>query len=165
MFSCNSFLKNINDTDSFIPLKRYGDSSAPALREQCYRALANSVEPLLVLGKNPEAARRIRQVLAQAKPADQASAIMPFLLWLADPQTPMQTVRKAIRALSPEVKLNWIFNSFRPVVAALPEPRKAQAQCFLAFFEKHHDREKLNAFLNEQVKKERLENQRKNKAK
>jgi hypothetical protein len=72
---------------------------------------------------------------------------MPFLLWLAQPQTPVQNVRDAISALSPEVEFTWSFNEIRPFVTQLPEPRKTQAQCLIAFFETHRDGKALDGCL------------------
>jgi hypothetical protein len=120
-------------------LARYGNSPEPALQKQCFHALQNSVEPLLVLG--------IRQVQKQITASDGESAIMAFLLWLAEPQTPEQTVRETIRALPPNAQFDWTFNGIRPFILNLPVPRKARAQCFLAFFEQHHDAGKLDVCL------------------
>jgi tetratricopeptide (TPR) repeat protein len=128
-------------------LARCGNSPGPALQAECFRALKNSVEPLLVLEKPSDAAQKIRQVQAQLAADDGESAIMAFLLWLAKPQTSEQTVRKAIRALPPDAQFDWTFNGIRPFVLALPAPRKAQGQCFLDFFEQHHDAEKLDVCL------------------
>jgi hypothetical protein len=99
------------------------------------------------LGKSREAAQRIRQVQEELTAADWDSAIMAFLLWLAEPQTPEQTMREAIRALPPDVQFDWIFDGIRPFILNLPEPRKARAQCFLAFFERHRDVGKLDVCL------------------
>jgi hypothetical protein len=130
-----------------LVLVRYGNSLEPALQAQCLDALADSVEPLLVLEKNRDAAQRIRQVQAQLVAADAENAIMAFLLWFAEPQTSEQTVREAIRALPPDAQFYGAFNGIRPLVLALPAPRKAQGQCFLDFFEQHHDAGKLDVCL------------------
>jgi tetratricopeptide (TPR) repeat protein len=133
---------------SNLVLERYGNSPEPRLQKVCSRALQNSVEPLLVLGKLRDAAQRIRQVQEQIVTADDGdSAIMAFLLWLAEPQTPEQTVREAICALPPNVQFGWRFGGLRPFILHLPAPRKARAQCFLAFFEQHHDAGKLDVCL------------------
>jgi hypothetical protein len=45
------------------------------------------------------------------------------------------------------VAFDWRFNEIRPFAAQLPQPRQTQAQCFIAFFEEHHDSEELDACL------------------
>jgi tetratricopeptide (TPR) repeat protein len=129
-------------------LARCRNSPEPALQAECDSALRNSVGPLLVLGKTREAAQSIRQVQAQLAADDRDSAIMAFLLWLAEPQTSEQTVRKTIRALPPDVQSGWTFDGIHSFILNLPAPRKAQGQCFLDFFEQHHDAEKLDVCLN-----------------
>jgi tetratricopeptide (TPR) repeat protein len=128
-------------------LARCSNSPEPALQEACSDALQDSVEPLLVLGKAREAAQRIRQVQGKLAAADGKNAIMAFLLWLAEAQMPAKTVREVIRALPPDAQFGWTFDGIRPFTLALPAPRQAQAQCFLAFFEQHHDVGKLDACL------------------
>jgi hypothetical protein len=130
-------------------LARCDDSPEPVLQAQCSRALENSVEPLLALGKTRDAVQRIRQVQGQLAATDGKSAIMAFLLWLAEPQTSEQAMREAIRALPPDVQFGWTFDGIRPFVLNLPAPRKAQGQCFLDFFEQHHDAGKLDVCLNQ----------------
>ena len=120
-------------------LARYSQSENPTIQVQCQMALANTVEPLLVWGRNAEAIPRIHQVLERTDANKQEYAIMPFLLWLAEADTTPQAVLAAIRALSPEVAFTWGWGDIRPLVDKLPEPRKTQAECFIAFFEQHHD--------------------------
>jgi hypothetical protein len=86
-------------------------------------------------------------VQGQLAADDGKNAIMAFLLWLAEPQTSEQTVREAIRALPPDAQFEWTFNGIRPFVLNLPAPHKTQGQCFLDFFEQHHDAEKLDVCL------------------
>jgi hypothetical protein len=68
--------------------RRFGQDESPAIRDKLLSVRKNSVEALLILGRHDDAVRTIRQVLAQVDASDQASAIMPFLLWLTQPQTP-----------------------------------------------------------------------------
>jgi tetratricopeptide (TPR) repeat protein len=128
-------------------LARCGNFPPPVLQKQCFYALEASVAPLLALGKPRDAAQRIRQVQKQLSTTDGDRAIMTFLLWLAEAQTPEQTVREAIRALPSDVQFGWTFDSIRPFVLDFPAPRKARAQCFFAFFEQHRDAGKLDACL------------------
>ncbi|MEZ5449208.1 MAG: hypothetical protein R3E89_09485 [Thiolinea sp.] len=121
-------------------LARYSHLENPAIQEQCQSALANTIEPLLVWDRKAEAIPRIHQVLERTDNTDQQYAIMPFLLWLAEAGATPQAVLAAIRALAPEVKFtSWDWSDIRPLVDQLPEPRKTQAECFIAFFGQHHD--------------------------
>ena len=72
---------------------------------------------------------------------------MHFLLWLAAADTTRDDVLAAIHALSPEVEFSWGWDDIRPLVDKLPEPRKTQAECFIAFFELHHDIAQLESCL------------------
>ncbi|MDR0717399.1 MAG: tetratricopeptide repeat protein [Azoarcus sp.] len=127
--------------------RRFGQDASPDARKVIAMAQGNLAEALLVHGRHAEAAQKIRQVRQKVDASDEISAIMPFLLWLAEPQTPLREVRDAIAALSPNVKLSWNFDDVRPLATQLPEPRKTEAQCFIAFFETHHDGGKLDACL------------------
>lgn len=120
-------------------LARYGSSDNSEIQEQCLKAQLNTVEILLVEGSNTEAVQRIRQVLRRRDTTNQVYAIMPFLLWLANTNTTPPDVLAAIRALCSEVQFTWVGDDIRPLVDKLPEPRKTQAECFITFFEKHHD--------------------------
>jgi tetratricopeptide (TPR) repeat protein len=128
-------------------LVRYSQSENPAVQEQCQSALANMIEPLLVWGRNVEAIQCIQQVLARTDATNQEFAIMHFLLWLAEDDTTLDDVLAAIRALSPDVEFAWGWDEIRPLVDKLPEPRKTQAECFIAFFEQHHDLAQLESCL------------------
>jgi hypothetical protein len=85
--------------------------------------------------------------MAELDASNPTRAILSFLLWLAEPQTPLQDVRKAVAALPPGVEFTWSFNEIRPFIAQLPEPRKTRAQCFITFFETHHDGDRLDTCL------------------
>lgn len=120
-------------------LARYSQSGNPAIRKLCQSAEANIAELLLVSGGNTEAIPKIRQVLERVDATNQEFAIMHFLLWLAGTDSSVSIVLTAIRALSSEVQFTWGGDDIRPLVDKLPEPRKTQAECFITFFEKHHD--------------------------
>ena len=142
----------LNNPDGAVALfdevmQRYGDSRDQAVQAKCLSALSNSAELLLTLGRYEAAIERMRQVLARVGPADQKSAIMPFLLWLAEADTTLADVLAAISALEPEVQFTWGFDEVRPMIDELPEPRRAQARCLVAFFEQHHDMARLKACL------------------
>jgi tetratricopeptide (TPR) repeat protein len=116
----------------------------------------HSAQILLALEKRVEAEQKIQhaikhvelmRTLRKIEMPRAGDAILLFLLWLVDPKTPLQEVRDAIAALSPDVEYTQRFDRIRPFVAQLPQPRQTQAQCFIAFFEEHHDSEELDACL------------------
>jgi formylglycine-generating enzyme required for sulfatase activity len=109
--------------------------------DTCFDAKQDSIEPLILLGRQAEASARIREIAQQPPKGYRHLAELSFLLWLGEPgQHTTQDVLKAIRKNSSDgQKANWIFNSMRPFMEREPEPRKSQARCFAAFFEKHHD--------------------------
>ena len=128
---------------------RHGDSRDPEIQAQCLSALSNSAELLLSLGHYEVATDRMRAVLARVGPADQESAIMPFLLWLAEADTTLEDVLAAISTLKAEVSFTWGFDEVHPIINKLPEARRAQARCLVAFFEQHHDFAWLETCLHE----------------
>ncbi|MDR2165709.1 MAG: CDC27 family protein [Zoogloeaceae bacterium] len=151
--------------------RRLAKDGSPDARGQLLAIRQNSAALLLRLGRHAEAAQKIRQVMAEIDTADPASAILSFLLWLAEPQMPVQDVRNAIAILPPGVNISWHPNEIRPfisqfpgafwrhplrelafdwtlpLVARLPEPRQIQAQCLLTFFQKHQNVDRLDACL------------------
>lgn len=115
-------------------LTRFAQSTVPGVQAQCRSALADSGELLLASGDTKEAVHRITQCLERTTADDQLFAIMPFLLWLADEAQGTKRVLNAIKQLSPEVAFTWGWDEITPLVAALDEPRKGQAECFIRFF-------------------------------
>ena len=128
-------------------LAHYGDSDNASIQDQCTLALANMPESLLVLGQREAAIQRMHQVLARVDTNSQEYAVMYFLLWLAEAETTIHGVLTVIHALAPEVKFTWDWSDIRPYVDKLPEPRKTQAECFIAFFEQYQDRASLERCL------------------
>jgi hypothetical protein len=78
-------------------LAKYCDGSLPENDGTCLIAQADSVEPLIVLGKDAEALQRIDAVQRRLDPEQPEYAIMTFLAWVADPQQHLQAVLDAIR--------------------------------------------------------------------
>lgn len=115
----------------------------------CWRAQSNTVEPLLLLGQRKAALARIQELRKQLPAGDARLAVMAFLSWLVEPETGTTgAVITAIRAISPDEPVFWIFNSMRPLMEKQPEPRKTQARCFAAFFEDHRNAKILEGCLN-----------------
>ncbi len=99
-------------------------------------ALMNSVEMALLLGDPADAVARARRALEQVDASDQSCAIMPFLIWLADPaeETP-EAVLTAIEGLTEGVRFIWSFQDIAPLIVELPPERKRLAEAFIAHFE------------------------------
>ncbi len=63
-----------------------------------------------------------------------------FQLWLDGMDEVLEYLLSFIKNLfDHETKFDWNGDDIRPLVDKLPEPRKTQAECFIAFFEQHHD--------------------------
>ncbi|WP_020561360.1 tetratricopeptide repeat protein [Thiofilum flexile] len=127
-------------------LNAYQAIEHSAIKQQCERANANLAELLLASGQTEEAIPLLQQVLARTDHTQQESVIMPFLLWVAD-EFSLEQVLNAIRALAPEVTFEWSFEEIRPRINQLPEPKYSQAQCFLNYFENHHQIDQLEQCL------------------
>jgi hypothetical protein len=130
-----------------VLLTRYGRIENPTLQLYCQSALVNGVEYLLVLGRHTEANQRIQDALKRIDNTNQTYAIIHFLRWLMETDTPPPQVLTAIRALAPTVEFTWRSDDIRPLVDKLPTTRKTQAECFIEFFEQHHEITKLEACL------------------
>jgi hypothetical protein len=125
------------------------DDAASAYRE-CLEyapdhlsALANDAE-LALLQDDPE---RCLARCAAARPVvsarDHEYAILPFLAALAQRGSGWEEVLAAIDGLEGEVAFTWDFSDTARIVAALPSPRREQAQALVDFFEGHVDRAAL----------------------
>jgi len=149
----NEYLNNPAASAQVIEqvLKRFCAAPSDDAERQkiCRRALSNSVEPMLLLGQRKAALARIQELRRQLPEGDSRLAVMAFLSWLIEPETgTAETVMTAIRAISPDEPVFWMFNSMRPLMERQPKPRKAQAQCFTAFFEDHRSAKMLEGCLN-----------------
>ncbi|WP_169446391.1 tetratricopeptide repeat protein [Leucothrix mucor] len=128
-------------------LDRYSNSELPAIQEPCLSAAANIVEPLLELGQTEAATQRIHQVMKKVDESNQKYAIMPYLLWLVEPEVSPASVITAIRKLSPDVEFSWLWGDIQSFIKELPDPRKTQAESFISFFETHQDLARLESEL------------------
>lgn len=139
-----------NTTDSITTFKKllehYKDSENPKIINQYQDAEANLAELLLVTGQTTEAIPLLHQVLARTDTTQQKSAVMSFLLWVANEYS-LEQVLHAIHALSPEATFTWDWNDIRPLLNQLPEPKYSQAKCFLDYFENHHQIDQLEQCL------------------
>ena len=128
-------------------ISRYTLNENPEIQQQCQSARENIAELLLVVGQPEAALNHINQLLEQDDKTNPKLAIMHFLRWIADPETAQQTILDAIHELPASVKFEWSWDEIRPLINQLPEPRKTQANHYIAFFEEHQNIERLESEL------------------
>lgn len=66
---------------------------------------------------------------------DQASVILPFLAWLAEPEQSTDAIYAAIQQLDPSVKITWDSSDTEPVIARLNPEKQRLARQFIAYFQ------------------------------
>ncbi len=128
-------------------LTRYAQNEKPEIQQRCQYARASLAELLLVTGEPEAALTHINQLLEQIDKSSEDFTIMHFLRWIADPDTPQENILSSIRELPDDVEFTWNWDDIRPLINQLPEPRKTQANHYIAFFEDHHDIERLESEL------------------
>jgi tetratricopeptide (TPR) repeat protein len=131
------------DPDAMAELLSY----VAMIQEQVIYAQSDAAEAMLVLGQKHEAVRRAKAVQARVDASDTVSAVMSFVIWLADAKTPLKTVRDAIQEVGPVEEFNWSFKEIAPVIAKLPKARKQQAECLVGYFDYPEDIASLDACL------------------
>jgi hypothetical protein len=109
-------------------------------------ALGNAAEAALIIGRNEEAVARAKVLQAHPEASKQDNALMAFIIWLADPKTPLQNVQKAIHAAG-NGEFHWSFKEVTPVIDSLPKARKKQAECFIEYFSQYLNEKELRACL------------------
>jgi tetratricopeptide (TPR) repeat protein len=124
--------------------KIYNLKQYPNLKSVHLSALSNTAEISLIVGNKVQALEYAQKANKLAVKNDDTYAIMPFLLWLMNNKTE-QDVLKAINALSPDVEYSWDWNDIPPVIQQLPAKRQAKANCFIDFFNNHHDKARVKA--------------------
>ena len=97
--------------------------------------LSNDAELALVQQDTIRCYERIQKALVLADNKTQEYAILPFLTWLADPETSHQSVLDAIQNLDPAVKIAWNFSDTEPAIARLGPEKQQIARQFVAYFE------------------------------
>ncbi|MDR1888509.1 MAG: hypothetical protein LBQ81_03880 [Zoogloeaceae bacterium] len=109
-------------------------------------ALGNAAEAALIIGRTEEAIARAKTLQAHPDADKKDNAIMAFIIWLADPKTPLQNVQKAIHAADNE-EFHWSFKEVTPFINNLPKTRRKQAECFTGYFMQYLDEKGLRACL------------------
>jgi len=110
-------------------------AQALQLNPKYLSALCNDAELALVQRDTHRCNKRIQQALVWVDNKTQHYAILPFLAWLADPESSHQPVLDAIQNLDPAVKINWNFSDTEPAIARLNPEQQQIARQFAAYFE------------------------------
>ncbi len=98
-------------------------------------ALRNDAELALVQQDTKRCNERIQQAMVLVDNKTQEYAILPFLAWLADPESSHQLVLDAIQKLEPAVKIAWNFSGTEPAISRLNPEQQQIARQFIAYFE------------------------------
>ena len=110
-------------------------AQALQLNPKYLSALCNDAELALVQQDTHCCYERIQQALVWLDNKTQHYAILPFLAWLADPESSHQPVLDAIQNLDPAVKINWNFSDTEPAIARLNPEQQQIVRQFIAYFE------------------------------
>ncbi len=97
--------------------------------------LSNDIELALIQNDLPRMQQRLAVALPLLKNDSQEFVILPFLQWLANPQTSLQPLLTAIQNLAPDVEITWDFSDTQPAIRRLSPEHKAIAQHFIKYFQ------------------------------
>ena len=122
----------------------YSIKKYPDLKSVNLSALSNTAEVSLIVGNKAQALEYAEKANELTSKNDDTYAIMPFVLWLMKHKTE-QDVLKAINHLAPDTEYSWDWRDIPPVIKQLPAKRQAKANCFIDFFDKHHDKARVKA--------------------
>lgn len=129
----------------------FGGAQEPVVREVVSSARESLAEIVLITEGVDSSLNNIDELIPEITPDRIAYAVMPFLRWVLAPEAGYENIIEAIEGLNPGVRYSWIFDPIRSQLDELPEPRRYQASCFVAFFEEHHDVNQLRDCLGESV--------------
>lgn len=124
--------------------KLYKNTKSSDVAELVLSALSNTAEVSLVTGNKAQALDYAKRAKKLAPNNDESYAIMSFLLWLMNNKTEQEAL-KAIHNLAPDTEYSWDWRDIPPVIQQLPAKRQAKANCFIDFFDKHHDKARVKA--------------------
>ena len=102
-------------------------------------ALSNDIELALVQQDFSRMQQRLTVALPLLQPNTNTFVILPFLQWLAAPQTSPQFILDAIRQLEPTVKIDWDFSTTQPALDRLTPAQQTIAYAFIDFFKSQCD--------------------------
>ncbi len=102
-------------------------------------ALSNDTELALVQQDFSRMQQRLAVALPLLQPDTDTFVIVPFLQWLAAPQTSPQFILDAIQQLEPTVKMTWDFSDTQPALDRLTPAQQTIAYAFIDFFKSQCD--------------------------
>ena len=145
-------LSSLGDLSSAINcyeylLTHYIQNESPEIQQNCQSGRLNLAELLLVVGRPEIALVHINQLFEQGDKTNENYAVVHFLQWLASPDVSQQAIFNAIRQLPLGTEFDWSWSEIRPLINKLSEPRKTQAEHYIAFFEEHQNIERLESDL------------------
>jgi tetratricopeptide (TPR) repeat protein len=129
----------------FVP-QLYKNSKNQSVNKVVLSSLSNIAEISLIVGQQQQALAYAKRANKLTAKDDDIYAIMPFLLWLMNNKTE-QDVLKAINNLSPDTDYSWDWRDIPSFINQLPAKRQAKANCFIDFFNHHHDKARVKACL------------------
>lgn len=124
-------------------LANYAKSENPAIKQACQFARIALAGFTFINNQSEAVLEHIHRLREQDVKINQVFAIMSFLRWIADSDSPQKNILNVIRQLPVNVKFDWDWNEVYSQIDQLSEPRKAQANHYIAFFEEHQDVERL----------------------
>ncbi len=81
--------------------------------------LSNDAELALIQQDSVRCQQRIAQALTLVDNKNQIFAILPFLAWIAEPESSYQPILEAIENLENDVKVGWGFSTLEPTIIRL----------------------------------------------
>ncbi|MFZ2404209.1 MAG: tetratricopeptide repeat protein [Methylobacter sp.] len=107
-------------------------AQALKLNPQDLSALSNDAELALVQNDKSRCLQRIDSAAALLDNKIQEYAILPFLAWLAELETPPDTFYQALEQLDGSVKIDWDFTDTEPAILRLTDEQQSVARQFMA---------------------------------
>ncbi|EIJ43603.1 tetratricopeptide repeat protein,ATPase [Beggiatoa alba B18LD] len=98
-------------------------------------ALSNDIELALVQNDLERMQRRLTVALPLLKNNDQAFVVIPFLQWVANPESSLQALFFAIQEHLPIIKVDGDFSDIQPAILRLSPVHQQIAQQFIDYFQ------------------------------
>ncbi|MDD2815216.1 MAG: tetratricopeptide repeat protein [Thiotrichaceae bacterium] len=110
-------------------------AKALEINHQYIPALTNDTKLALVQNDKTRCLQRIASTSTLIDNKNYLYVILPFLAWLAEPETSPAAIYTAISELDKSVKIDWNFSDTEPAILRLnPEQQRLACQ-FIAYFE------------------------------
>jgi hypothetical protein len=111
--------------------------------------LSNYLELALVQNDEVRFRERFEAISPLLKPQEDIYAIIPFLNYLANPNSGYQSVIVAIEKLDKKVEHNWDFSDIQPAIQRQNQKTQKITHLFIDYFEKRIDLKRLKTKLAE----------------